>query len=504
MKQWKRKRGYVRQGRLVHSHRQRYPKRKAKQMNYETIKYLNKHGGEVGLVGGSVRDLALGIKPKDWDYMVRKIPEDRLLELLNKRGHAIKNDMGVIEFNDALMPHQKKPEEIVLPRKEISTGTGHKEFKIEYDPYLPITADLVRRDYKVNSMFKYATPYGEVIDPQGGMEDIKNKKLSMNNPDERIAEDALRMLRGAQFLSRLDGFDIDTKTKAAIAKNKGLINALYYDEKEKKDKRVVPTERIAEELEKGFGKGQQPEKMYDILMDTGLMDELIPEITVTKGYEQNKYHKYPLDKHVRETISELSKITTNEPKEKRFRLGIAALLHDIGKPVVASTSPKGGRQFLEHAEASEQIARKILPKLGIKENQDKKDILFYVKNHDKFMDANLSDRKIREYISTFGIDKVKDLLLFREADYIAQGKDKSEAKEFITKMTKRVEANAKQVVPPENMAITGKDLRFKYNIPEGKELGDIKRAMQNALILNPSLNNEKDLKQFIPSKYKEE
>lgn len=461
-------------------------------MSYPTMKYLKDKGAEIYLVGGKPRDDIIKAKSKDIDYLVTGMPLEQLKERLSKRGSVnVDKNMGVIKFKDASMFNQDEPDDIVLPRTEKSTGEGHKDFEITYDHTMPIEKDLLRRDFTIGAIAKNALT-GEKIDPLGGEKDLKNKVLRViEDPSKKVKPafetDPLRMMRGGQFASRF-GLEATPKTERSMKKFSKLIS-------------TVPPERIAEELRKGFGKGKYPEKMYDLLNRTGVLGEILPETKAMKGmYQNKKYHKYDVDQHTRETVKEMGNITRDKPTSDKFKLGMSALLHDVGKPTAVVETPGKGRQFLGHEKESERITKDILSRLKLSK-KEQKEIATLVGQHGR-LSTDMSDKKMRQVIHELGPDTVKDLITFRRADLKGKGTiSDDEINSQISNLKTKLKTNLPITYSRKDLAISGLDLKNKYNLP-GKEIGEVQNIMHKSVITNPKLNTEEGLKQFIPKRFR--
>lgn len=217
-------------------------------------------GGKVYAVGGAVRDRIMGMEPKDVDIVVSGLHIETITSLLSDHG-SIKEvgaKFGVLKFAPEGWGF---PEDIdvALPRKEVSTGPGHADFKVEVSPDFTIEDDLVRRDISFNSM---AIPIGtekpELVDPHGGVSDMKNEKI---RTIERSAfsEDPLRMLRVFRFVSST-GYSVEWLTFNLIQANSERV-------------RDVSRERVCEELVKTWYKRKDAEtlqKSVSYLFDTGV------------------------------------------------------------------------------------------------------------------------------------------------------------------------------------------------------------------------------------------
>lgn len=221
------------------------------------IKDIRKIGGNIYAVGGIVRDELLGKKSKDLDILITGVPLDIIEKTISKYGKvdSVGESFGILKFK----PEGYKGEDIdiAIPRTETSTGEGgHKGFDVKSDHNLSIEDDLYRRDLTVNALAKDLD--GNIIDPFGGLEDIKNKRISMVNPDA-FSDDPLRMIRAIQFASRFD-FDIEDETMNSIQKNAYRI-------------KEIPSERILIEFDKIINKGN-PFTGATLLKQSGLLKNI--------------------------------------------------------------------------------------------------------------------------------------------------------------------------------------------------------------------------------------
>lgn len=221
------------------------------------IKALQSAGGEVFFVGGSVRDYFLNKVPKDIDIAVRLLQYDTIVNILNDFGKVdvVGKSFGVIKFKN----NDNFEVEISLPRIDIidPNSKGHKAIIAQSNPELPITHDLYRRDFTINSIA--IDQNLNVIDPYGGLRDIDCKMLKATNPNA-FTDDPLRMLRAVQFAARF-GFDIEINTLQAIQTKSYLI-------------RTITSERILMEFEKVFDKAGDVKQFGFMLSETKLFENI--------------------------------------------------------------------------------------------------------------------------------------------------------------------------------------------------------------------------------------
>ncbi len=299
-------------------------------------------GGRALLVGGCVRDLLMGIEPKDWDLEVYGIEPAKLRALLDQFGPV--NVVG-----EAFTVYKLGPDlDVSLPRRERKSGRGHRAFVIEGDPSMTFEDAARRRDFTVNAILQDPLT-GEMIDPFGGQEDITNKILRAVSVDT-FAEDSLRVLRAAQLAARFD-FDIEPTTVA-------LCSAI--------DLSDLPAERVWGEMEKLLLRARQPSVGLDWLQQLGALNQLFPEVAALMGVPQDPewhpegdvfVHTLLVANRARELIHDLS-------YPKQVTVMLAAIAHDFGKP--ATTEFLEGRlRSRGHEEAGVAPTESFLARLNI-------------------------------------------------------------------------------------------------------------------------------------------
>jgi tRNA nucleotidyltransferase/poly(A) polymerase len=214
-------------------------------------------GGEIFVVGGTIRDFLLGHEPKDIDFLVRKLPLEEINKILSHIGKSgeVGESFGIVKCTI-----DGEEFDFAIPRtKEEKTGEKHTDFTVQVDPEASVEDDLKRRDFTWNAMAVPLKVYinvqgypkekaiellkGALIDPNGGLSDLESHSIrAVGDPRNRFGEDPLRMLRALQFATRM-GFDISGDTAEAI---KELAPTL----------KTVPGERVFEEFKKAWTKGK--------------------------------------------------------------------------------------------------------------------------------------------------------------------------------------------------------------------------------------------------------
>jgi poly(A) polymerase len=305
------------------------------------------HGHELALVGGPVRDVFLGRSPGDLDLTTDATPA-RVLEIINDWADQFWT-VG-IEFGTVGMRKGSEIFEITTYRSEQYTGRSRKP-DVEYGKSL--TEDLSRRDFTVNAMAARLPGY-ELVDPFGGMADLRSKVLRTPGPPEvSFGDDPLRILRAARFTAQL-GFTVAPEARAAMTE---LAPRLQPPK--------VSAERISAELSKLLLSPLPggPRRGIALLVDTGVADQVLPEVP--------KLRLQP-DEHFRHKDVYLHSLTVLDQAielEDRYDLGpdlvlrLAALLHDIGKPKTRTRLPGGKVAFHHHDVKGAKMARARLTAL---------------------------------------------------------------------------------------------------------------------------------------------
>ena len=222
-------------------------------------KQVAKKGGKTYYVGGYVRDLILGKKSKDVDIEVHGISEKKLVNILSKLGEPLYygKSFGIYSLKGYNI-------DIALPRKEIKTGKGHRDFVVEIDPFMDLKTAIKRRDFTINAIYKDVLT-GEIIDPFNGIEDIKNKVIR-HIDKKTFVEDPLRVLRACQFASRFN-FKIDEDT-IELCKKMDITN--------------LPYARVEEETKKALLQSNKPSIYFKYIRQMNQYDYWF-------GYLHTKY-----------------------------------------------------------------------------------------------------------------------------------------------------------------------------------------------------------------------
>lgn len=433
-------------------------------------------GGKVYEVGGTVRDRLLKRKIKDRDLLITGLTIETISAILKPYGKVtlVGKSFGVIKFS----PHKDKTMtiDIAIPRKEISTGTGHRDFKVDYDPDIPVEEDLGRRDFTVNAM-AYDLAEKNFIDPFNGSDDLQRGILRQVF-ENSFVEDPLRLLRAIQFSARF-ALEIEQQTKEAMKDHAELIN-------------TVSGERIIEELKK-LMYAKKPSAGFELMSEVGLLQHVLPSLEAIKGIAQAKQKNDDVFKHTMKVL-DATRMDQAIDHEGNMELMFAALLHDIGKARTKRYSPKDKRTvFYGHQIVSARMARKILNRLKSQTiGVDPKVVCKLIEHHMFETKSFFSDKAIRRFISKVGKDLIYKLIDLRLADN--RGGKYPNGIKGVMRLKKRVteEINRKAPFGPKDLAVNGHDL-MKLGVPEGPEIGKILCQLVDRVLDDPKLNTREQL-----------
>ena len=302
-----------------------------------TLFYNN--GGNLLLVGGSVRDLLMGISPHELDFEARGINLQGVKNLLSEKFKCdeVGKAFGVLRIKGF-------PIEIALPRTEKKSGVGHKGFEVEIDPNLPFKRAFQRRDFTINAL-AFDPLERVLLDPCNGEKDLTNRIL--RHVGSAFCEDPLRVLRGMQFIAR---FDL-SPTQETVDVCKSM------------DMESLAPERIFEEWKKLILKGKNISGGLNFLKDTG-WDKYFPELSALIGCKQDpEWHPegdvwvhtlHCMDAYARERIEE---------EWEDLVVGFGVLCHDLGKPLTTKIGADGRIRSPLHEPKGETPTRSFLSRM---------------------------------------------------------------------------------------------------------------------------------------------
>lgn len=266
-------------------------------------------GGRALLVGGCVRDLLMGVQPKDWDLEIYQLRPETVRQILDEFGsvNVVGEAFTVYKIGQDL--------DVSLPRRDRKTGRGHRGFVVDGDPWMSVEEATKRRDFTVNAILKDPLT-GETIDPVAGEQDLKHCILRAVSA-ETFPDDSLRVLRGAQFAARFN-FVIDEATV-------DLCRTI--------DLSDLPPERIWGEIEKLLLQAPRPSVGFEWLQKLGALDRLFPELAGLSGVPQDpEWHpEGDVFIHTLLTVDRARELIDDLSYPKQVTVMLAAVAHDFGK-----------------------------------------------------------------------------------------------------------------------------------------------------------------------------
>jgi poly(A) polymerase len=326
------------------------------------VRKLQEAGYQAYFVGGCVRDMILDREPADYDVATDAMP-DQVMRIFPET-YAVGAKFGVVLVPaSSTNSNENTVVEVATFRSDIGYSDGRHPDQVRYskDP----REDVERRDFTVNGLLLDPIK-DEALDFVGGRKDLDAGIVrSIGEPERRFAEDKLRMLRAVRFAARF-GYTIEPATLAAIQKLAPQIHQ-------------VSRERVREELAKMLTEGHARDAFL-LLDQTGLLREVLPEISAMKGVEQPPQFHPEGDVFVH-TLLLLDKL----PQPCSPTLAWGALLHDVGKPATFRIAPDRIR-FDGHVDVGVKMAEEICRRLRFS-NDDTGQILALVDNHMRFAQA---------------------------------------------------------------------------------------------------------------------
>lgn len=448
-------------------------------------------------VGGSVRDEILGRKPHDGDYVVL---DTELLDLMN-RIDAAGGKPSFMQTRDGRKIGARANVkglgfvEIALPRKEVSTGPGHRDFYITIDPGLTLDEDATRRDFTINAVYRHI-PSGTVVDPLDGVNAIKQKVL-MTTHRHSFRDDPLRILRALRFKSQL-GFAFMEALELQMQDYADCVTGLT-------DKGVSGT--ALDELCKLL-MGRNVAAALRNMRDFGVMEHFLPELKPILGYEQgSRYHDMTTDEHTFTALDAAAGMHCD------LRVRLALLFHDSGKRASAWVGSDGRTHYYvpddkewgkvmarkqehfdvwlpvapkprDHAETGAEIAYDALVRLNApKKLRD--DVVTIVKNHMVPLSTSTRPAKVRRWRVDFGDELLADLLRHRLCDCMGKGEIDNEQLVALERLERIREDAERHRVPAsvKQLKVGGEDAKAAGLA--GRDIGSALRAILHEVVSQP-------------------
>jgi tRNA nucleotidyltransferase (CCA-adding enzyme) len=478
----------------------------------EIIQKLESAGFETYVVGGCVRDLLLDVEPKDWDVTTNAKPEEVMKIFpdsfyenafgtvgikIKAQNSKLKTTTQNLKLDE--VQNQNEVVEVTTYRIESKYSDKRRPDKVEFAKTLD--EDLSRRDFTINALAlklkmqsekrkttkqnsKLSGGY-EIIDLFNGQDDLKNKIIrAVGDPNERFDEDALRMMRAVRFavtlgrdtnvkrttgprkLSAKMPFEIEEKTKKAIAKNA-------------KNLKLIALERIQDELNKILISDFAAEGI-ELLRELKLLQYIIPELEKGYGVGQNRHHIYTIWEH---SILALK----NCPSEK-LEVRLATLFHDIAKPET-KRGEGAFSTFYNHDHVGARVVEKILKRLKYSSEIIKK-VRLLVDNHMFYYNVEeVGASSVRRLVRKVGLENIDDLIDVRVGDRLGSGVPKAVPYKLrhFKYMVDKISSDPLSV---KMLKIDGNDLMKELKLKPGPMLGAILDVLLSEVIEDPEKNKK--------------
>jgi len=412
---------------------------------WEVFNKFTEAGYEIYLIGGGSRNVLAGKVPVNCDFTTNAHPE--VIQTLFPDSFY-NNVFGTVGIN---VKRGKKEEiyEITTYRGE----RGYSDFRRPDNVWWgkSLEEDLQRRELTISAVAigpsKKDKNILEIIDLFGGKEDLKNKIIrAIGNPEERFSEDALRMIRAIRLATQL-GFTIESNTFSAIQKNAFLINK-------------ISKERIRDELFKIL-KSDYPAEGVILLLTSGLLKEIIPELLKGYGMTQKGHHIYDVWNH---SVQSLKYCPSKDPLVR-----LATLIHDIGKPYVAKGEGYN-RTFYNHEVVGAKIAENIAERLKFSK-EEKEKLVTLVRWHQFTCDERQTDSAIRRFIRNVGKENLQDMLDLRVGDRLGGGARETSWR--LEKFKQRLIEVQKQPFTVQDLKVDGHDVMKILGLKPGPKVGEV-------------------------------
>lgn len=390
------------------------------------VRTLKDRGHQAVFAGGCVRDKIAGRPSDDIDIATSATPD--VVESFFEHTLSVGKSFGVIVVVDG-----EDQFEVATYRTDGAYGDGRRPDTVTFSS---MEEDAKRRDLTINGMF-YDPIEGILYDYVGGEKDFEKKIIRLiGNPEARIGEDKLRMMRVIRFAVRFD-FEIEPDTLTAVERHAPEIL-------------TISVERVFEELVKILREGRY-DRSISLLMKIGLMSYILPEIQAMAGVEQ------PVDYHPEgDVLVHTIKAMGHLPKSASDELLIATLLHDVGKPRTQTFEDR--IRFNGHESVGAMVAGDILRRFKVS-NDFADHVVLLIKNHMKFMVVkSMKKSTLKRFVR---VDRFSDYMALHYADCMSSHGG-LESYEFVKSFIERAEPDE---IRPMKL-ITGEDLKT-LGIPPG-------------------------------------
>ena len=452
-------------------------------LDHPVFRLVSETAGELGVrafvIGGYVRDCFLGVPNKDIDIVVESKPgtEHAGIALAEAVAAKCHSKVSVFKnFGTAMLKYHGIEVEFVGARRE----SYHRDSRKPIVEDGSLQEDQLRRDFTINAMAfsLQKEDYGALVDPFGGIRDLAAGIIRTPlEPRQTYSDDPLRMLRAIRFAARLSTpehpFTIVPESLEAMREMAGRLQ-------------ILSRERIVEELNKML-MTRHPAMAFELMEDTGLLKEFLPELSRLKGVEtvDGKGHKENFT-HTLQVLENVLRFEAEEGREPNLWLHWAALLHDIGKPISKRYVPGQGWTFHGHEVTGARMVPKIFEKLKMPLNEKMKYVQKLVSLHLRpiaLVDDEVTDSAVRRLLFDAGED-IDDLMLLCNADITSKNPVKVARlrRNFEAVKEKMAQVEAKDEIRNWKNPITGDYVMELFGLEPCNTIGQLKEMVKNAVL----------------------
>jgi tRNA nucleotidyltransferase (CCA-adding enzyme) len=387
---------------------------KAYEKVIKLVAKFEEHGGQAYLVGGVVRDALFGKISKDFDIEVYGVEPAMIQEIVNifaQNEGGKKNEVGEafgilkVGFGEDI------DIDISLPRRDSTTGAGHKDFAVDADPHMSIEEAALRRDFTFNAMAAHPVT-GDIFDPYGGVEDAKKRILRVTD-EERFADDPLRILRAVQFIGRF-GLEVDPESMKIM---QGMVPELKH----------ISPERFKEEWKKLFLKSEKPSIGLSTAMTLGVLREMHPQFLEMKQEHALEEHgETDMWVHTLASVDQASIVSEREGlgEKEATTLMLAAFAGNLTRGDMA-----GGRASETGERTDVSPVKRFMKQISMDNKTRDAVLALVVSRHmpgkmfvqDRIQGQAVTDGQIRRLAEQIHPATIEQLVLLSEADHLGRG-----------------------------------------------------------------------------------
>lgn len=418
-------------------------------------------GHRAYVVGGAVRDHLLRRTVHDWDLATTARPG----EVLDLFPRAVATGL---RFGTVTVWEGATGVEVTTLRTEGAYTDGRHPDTVAFTR--DIHGDLSRRDFTIGAM-AYDVGTGALIDPLGGARDLEAGLIrAVGEPDQRFAEDGLRLLRAVRLAAEL-GFVIEPQTAAAIARQAHRLQGVAY-------------ERIGAELQRLL-LSPHPDAGLRLLPELGLLPYVLPELVPAVGFDQRApAHAYDVYEHSVRTVA---------AAPPRLPVRLAALLHDAAKPRCYTPGADGSARYPGHHRLGGELAREALVRLRF-DRRTVERAVFLVRYHMFYSTDEGGERGARRLVVRFGSSAVADLADLIEADCAALGTATGTLEHVaILRRVVREARDARRELNLATLAVDGHDVMRELGLPPGPAVGAVLNELLEEVLADPRQNTRAHL-----------